>query len=208
MITFKQFMAEETRHEYFKRLTKTLNIKKLGSGMYATVFQHPVYHNVAVKYVNPRVDPMFMKYVRLCQKHQENRWIPKIVSIESVKIQDDWDVKTRGRDAKPNEPGVLIFFQKLRHAKKQEINSAFDEILNSLPDEIADNIFADNNERNFENMAIEEWRQISKYSSDPDTRALAKILMQVEACDIHNGNVMMRDEGGKTQLVFTDPVAS
>ena len=73
-------IAEETVADYVKRLTKTLNIKKLGGGHFSSVFQHPVYHNVAVKLCTKQ-DPMAVLYLRECAKRPGNPWLPKIISI-------------------------------------------------------------------------------------------------------------------------------
>lgn len=214
-----ELIREETRQQYFNRLTKSLNIQKLGRGKFATVFQHPAYHNVAVKYVNPVEDPMYIKYIKLCMRHQDNRWLPKIINMEPVSVQDELDVKRHGKGATGTEHGMIIFFQKLRKADKGEIKSAVQEILETLPD----NFFSYNlhglRERNrifisrshyssFGDLLLREWEILAKYSNKQDVKELARILLSVNAEDIHDGNVMMRDEGDKTQLVFTDPVAS
>jgi hypothetical protein len=49
-----------------------------------------------------------------------------------------------------------------------------------------------------------EWELIRRHSSSASLKELARILQDVRARDIHNGNVMLRG----SQLVFTDPVAS
>jgi len=205
MITFKQFILEdyETRDQYMKRLTKTLKIKQLGHGAYATVFQHPVYHNVAVKYVNPDDDPMYLEFIELCQKHPHNPWLPKVVGINNLTMQS-WHKKA------PNERGTLIFFQKLRKATSSDIKTAIQSILASVPDSVLqDKMRQDTRNLNgFHLLFPEEWKVIAQHSTDKNIREVAKILAQVRASDIHNKNVMMRDEGGKSQLVFTDPVAS
>lgn len=213
------FLIEETQVEYFNRLAKTLKIKELGEGAYAKVFQHPVYSNVAVKFFQD--DPMYVKYIRHCLKAQENPWIPKIVSVHKIKVDSHryhFDLKGQTRDK--FDQAYLVFFQKLREATTKEIKNAARQIVADLPDsyfypEFGD--IGDNNPwfdyrrsdiRSFENWSIRTWLRIAKFSKDEHIKQLAKILVAVEAKDIHDANVMMRDEGDRTQLVFTDPVAS
>lgn len=194
----KQILVEETRHEYLTRLTGTLKIKRLGKGAFASVFQHPVYSNVAVKYVDPDEDYAYMYFIRECMKKQHNRFLPKVIGINYVKMD-------RSQYADRSERGALIFFQKLRPAKVSEIKRAVSEMMDTLPN---DNPIRQDHSSTFEEFSSYEWEELAKHSSDRDIREVAKMMLKMKANDIHNGNVMMRDEGNKSQLVFTDPVAT
>lgn len=202
IMRFKEFLiTEENSGEYIQRLTKTLNVKRLGSGAYASVFQHPVYHNVAVKFVQE--DPAYVEYAWFCKKHPKNKWLPKVVSIHSVKFDEvDWE------DGNSDE-GTLVFFQKLRKAKPAEIKKAAQEILKDVPDSwFEKNTYERADYKNFYTFDDPEWNVVSKFAKDKDTKELALELEGMGANDIHDANVMMRDEGDRSQLVFTDPVAS
>jgi len=214
----RELITEETKNEYFKRLVKTLKIKKLGEGAYASVFQHPVYHNVAVKFF--QYDPMYMKFIKHCMKHPENPWLPKVVSVHKLDIDNAWyDRAEKDKKREMKEDGYLVFFQKLRKATAKEIKIAAQDIISDLPEKVFLN--DDNAERgnfnfmfrradvdDFYNFENEEWEVVARMTKRPEVKKLAQILVSVGAQDIHNGNVMMRDEGDRTQLVFTDPVAS
>lgn len=196
----KQILIEETRHEYLTRLTRSFKIKRLGKGVYASVFQHPVYSNVAVKYVDPDDDYMYMDFIRMCMKKQHNRFLPKVIGISYVKMNHSWSW-----DPDKYERGALIFFQKLRPAKVSEIKRTVAEMMDTLPN---DNPIRQDHSSTFEEFSSYEWEELAKHSSDRDIREVAKMMLKMKANDIHNGNVMMRDEGNKSQLVFTDPVAT
>jgi hypothetical protein len=201
-------LAEDTAEEYLKKLVTTLKISKLGSGAYASVFQHPVYHNVAVKFFS--ADPMYLKYLKLCQKAQDNPWVPKIVSIHKLKMDDYGYDNLVGEKRTEKEEGYLVFFQKLRRAKASEIKAAIQDILSDLPDPLFyPNDFAlfdmARKDFSFELMTGQDWGVVTKWTKRPEIKQIARILTAVDANDIHSQNMMMRDEGDRTQLVFTDP---
>jgi hypothetical protein len=62
--------------------------------------------------------------------------------------------------------------------------------------------------RDFNRLEPEDWKMIAKLSKQPAVKQVAQIMVSLRAVDFHDENVMMRDEGGRSQLVFTDPVAS
>ena len=197
-----ELLQEETHNEYIARLVKTLNIKKMGQGFYSHVFQHPVYHNVAVKII--RDDPMYLRFAKFCLDNPLNPWLPKIVSIHKVKVDDaKYDSrKSSGVDRTFTEPIHIVFFQKLRSAKAREIQNWVYKVIKDLPT-------ADEYEyRNFDDFHRSDWADIAKYSNDDALRKVAQFFVRINARDIHNGNVMIRDDGAYPQLVFTDPVAS
>jgi hypothetical protein len=206
----QELLNEETKKEYFERLTKSLNISKLGSGTYATVFSHPLYHNVAVKYVEN--DPKYMKFIRFCLDHQDNPWLPKIIHIQKVKMDDEIYDTRKKWDRILERKAYIIFFQKLRKATFLEIASALDDMLSDIPDSKFEVDRGFERERfyyrYFSRLEPEDWKMIAKLSKQPAVKQVAQLMVSLGAVDFHNENVMMRDEGGRSQLVFTDPVAS
>lgn len=210
MITFKQFLNEETVDQYIDRLVKTLKIKKLGSGAFASVFQHPVYHNVAVKIFE--YDPMYVKYIKICQK-STNPWLPRVVSIHKIRMDEveTWRHRNYGDKIKKIDSWI-VFFEKLRPVKKAELKAATQKFLAEFPDSDFD--FNDRRSwfeasrgsyESFEELSSSTWQQLAKIAKNPEIKEVAKILDSVRANDIHDGNVMVRSDG---QVVFTDPVAS
>jgi hypothetical protein len=198
-----ELLQEETLDQYTAKLVKTLNIKKLGRGMYASVFQHPVYHNVAVKVVQD--DPAYMYFAKFCMKNPDNQWLPKIVSIHAV----DFDGRRKSSH--------IIFFQKLRPARRSEIKAAMQQIFKTIPIKyFAQDAQDAQDDPLFKPMAHYDdfqdldghWRHIANKTTDDDVRVVAKYFANLNGVDLHHNNVMMRDDRGRAQLVFTDPVAS
>lgn len=196
-----ELLGEETLKQYSERLMHTLGIKRLGRGNFAQVFQHPVYHNVAVKVVKD--DPGYIKYAWFCMKNPTNPWLPKIIDVVDVKIDDDdYDEDNdywRRTNKKPLQvPIEVVFFEKLRPASSQEIYAAVQKVLADVPStELVREFFWD-----FTSFNRDTWHVVATYTTDPDLKQFAQLAHDERFEDIHNGNVMMRGN----QLVFTDPV--
>lgn len=200
-----ELLQEETADEYLKRLVKTLGIKKLGKGRYASVFQHPVYQNVAVKVFDSSHDSEYLKFVEFCLANQLNPWLPKIIGTETATVDSKY-VRTDRMAHFPKPTVSIVFFQKLRKAKFPEIKKATQVFLDSVPEKY----FLDEKEtyQAFEDFGSEVWELLGKHAADPHIAQVSKFFFKIGANDVHENNVMMRDEGGRSQLVFTDPVAS
>lgn len=204
-----ELIFEEDRHKnYLNHLIKDIGIKQLGAGSYANVFQHPTYHNVAVKVVR-REDPLYMKFIRLCIKYQGNPWLPRIISIHDIDFykaeKDILNIPSSGKEH-------IIFFEKLRPATSEEITKALLFFLDFKEQNIISfdvlEYIKHKRTSNFSFLLLEDWELISKKHPRKSCRELAKIIIEaadgVEP-DIHDENVMIRNDG---QLVFTDPLAS
>lgn len=61
---------------------------------------------------------------------------------------------------------------------------------------------------NLEELLVDHAKHIIAHSSDPNIVELSKSLVKVGTDDLHDGNIMMREEGGALHPVITDPVAS
>ncbi len=234
----QDIVTEERLDDYIKRLTKTLRIKKLGSGYYSSVFQHPVYHNVVVKLCRKQ-DPKTIFYLREGAKNPGNPWFPKIVGIHKVTFHDE-DLDPSFIEMDKHGDGLnyithIIFMQKLRPVRRREYTEATRRIFATMPDTAfelplppwkpragAEYIKqrAEIKKRNkkegrflppldeidsLTGMHADDWRKVAKLSADKHVRELAALLARIGADDIHDGNVMMRDDG---HPVITDPVAS
>lgn len=205
----QEIIVEEKVKDYITRLVRTLKIRELGAGYFSTVFQHPVYHNVAVK-VTHKSDPLSIVYLENAMKHPDNPWFPKIIGIYKVGYHGgDMQQKLINMDDDHmafSEIGHIVFMQKLRRATAKEIKNAVHEILATLPQHKFKYFRHRYVDGGFENM---DWELIEKYTTDEHVRQVAALLNALDADDIHEDNVMMRDDGvGKPHLVFTDPVAS
>lgn len=163
----------------YKRRLQKLRIKKLGSGLFSTVYQHPTHSDVVVKLVND--DPMYIKYAKYCMAHPKNAYLPKVYSIHRVTLVCEYT----GRRYHCH----LVFLEKLQSAGQKKISTLAKDLFGKL---------------RFTSVDYDEWRDLAKSTKDTQLRDLAKILYKLEAEDIHSENVMRRGD----QLVFTDPVAS
>lgn len=201
-----ELIQEETLEQYTDKLVKSLNVKTLGNGTYASVFQHPVYHNVAVKVVQD--DPAYMYFAKFCMKNSNNEWLPKIVSIHKVVVDNKY------KTGKGTAEAHIIFFQKLRPATTKEIKVAVQRVLKTIPPQYFDQggqddpLFDDMIDFTDFQELDEHWRHIANKTTDEDVRVVAKYFANLNGVDLHDKNVMMRDDKGRAQLVFTDPVAS
>lgn len=210
-------LYEETASQYEDRLIKTLGIKRLGAGVFSSVFEHPVYHNVVVKVVR-RVDDAYLRYAEWCmQQGTSNPWLPWIISMVPVTL----DYEAHEMYGKPN-PKVpvpkgkflphgrftggntfIIFMQRMEKAYKENIRDAIDYIATTLPEDVVEGLYL-YDRRSFLTFDQEDWYGIAKHTTDKHLAAFARMAVAEGFDDIHDGNVMMRGN----QLVFVDPVAS
>lgn len=195
----QELLAEETVPDYLRRLMGTLKIQELGKGKYASVFQHPMYHNVAVKIFE--YDPEYLAYIRLCQK-TKNRWLPHVVSVHKLKMDEVETWRHKKYNEKPGKTDAyIVFFEKLRAASMKEIWAAVKEIAKDVPEEHSMELL----DNTFEDWHRGHWQIVKQFAKDKDTKKLAEIAVRFGFHDVHDQNVMIRSNG---QLVFTDPVAS
>lgn len=239
----QELIAEEKVDAYLNRLTKSLKIKKLGSGYFSSVFQHPVYHNVSVK-ITRKADPVAMTWVKEAMQHLHNPWYPRIIGIHKVHFHSDEvrlaDIEDDVDNLLALEGRHIVFMEKLRPIKKAELKKAAVYIAHTLPShlflpadfheqlmalklkpwhphyvelkkklmkgvsikETQDTIF------NLEELLVHHARLVMAHSTDDNLVELCKSLIKVGTDDLHDGNIMMREEGGALHPVITDPVAS
>lgn len=196
-----ELLREETITDYVQRLTRELEIKSLGSGLFSYVFQHNTDPRVAVKLV---VDnPSYVRFARFCMENEGNRWLPRIFSIVPVSFTaGKWSDRT-----KLPTKGHVIFIERLSRATDAFIRKTALDVVAALPEEaFAGEVFT-KAISSFIDLGKKEWKAIARFSEDEDLRAAARYFATRSVpLDIHNENVMVR-RGGKPQLVFNDPVA-
>lgn len=178
------FLAEETLKDYSERLISTLNIKKLGSGAYAHVFQHPAFRNVVAK-VFTNKDATHRKYLTWCMQNQNNKYVPQIISMVPVKSETD-------------DKYNIVFMQKMSKVS----SNRFGNWLGDYFGEDAEDAYED-----------EDWEEIYRlmnngirFSKDADLKSIWAHIKSYGAnrFDLHADNVMLRGQ----QIVFSDPVGS
>lgn len=179
---YAYYMTEETLSAYSDRLVKTLNIKRLGSGAYAHVFQHPEFPNVVVK-VFTNKDKVYKRYAAWCMKHQSNKYVPKIIEIVPFKSES-------------GDSYNIAFMEKMTPMRNSTFNAWTKSItgdagLKAIDDYDYDKLF-------------KLFVKGMKASTDADLKAVMDHIFSYGQgmFDVHAGNVMRRG----TQIVFTDPV--
>lgn len=171
----------ETITEYRKRL-HDMGIKRLGSGLFSTVYQHPTLQNMVVKMI-VRNDPMYIEYAQKCSR-LDNPWLPKIYGIEYAKVLK------RGKEITV----AFVFLERLKRASRVEQQQAAEKITGNDYDWCG----------LYPHWDSFNWRLISANHKDENVKTVARLFDAIDVNDIHEENVMMRED----QLVFTDPVAS
>ena len=96
------YAKAELIDKYLKRLVSK-KIEHIGTGTEQMAFQHPTLPNVVVKLMGRRAG--FGEWAMLCHKNQSNPYLPKIYSINAVKLRHD----PKGEDRNH----LLIFTEKL-----------------------------------------------------------------------------------------------
>lgn len=203
-------LTEEELLDYFTRLKKKEKIKKLGDGQYAHVFQHPMYHNVAVKVFDPEEDHAYLHYLKWARRNQKNKYVPKIITVRTINQPETEDEYGDGAI-------TIVFMQKLRPAPVRAIRQLIAQCMTYA--EAADergHYTADWQDMHkvgdFTAFDSDVWWHVAEGARkgtvsqpvDRDLASLAAFFAEEDPEDIHNGNIMMTDDG---QLVFTDPLS-
>lgn len=182
LVNHRISLAEESLEQYSKRLVSSLKIKRLGSGAFAHVFQHPVYHNVAVK-VFAGHDKLYQRYMNWALKNQGNPYVPQIVSISKQKAAN-------------GETYTIVFMQKMERVSEEEFKKWY---VKSFGKDSYNAFTEDDFDSQFEEA--DEFIQRSKDQKLKDLWAHLKTYGRSKF-DLHPGNVMKRG----SQIVITDPV--
>lgn len=170
-------ITRESICEYHDRISE--RFKELGSGAFASVYQHPR-KDVVVKVFDAKDDNGYSKYLKWCLKNKKNPYAPKIYGVERFKNKDK------------NEEITIVFLEKLHSARQSDLTDLVNK--HSTPS------------RWCSEDDVERWQEIANTSKDKHLRALAKFLVkEADDLDLHSENFMWRP--GTKQLVFTDPLA-
>lgn len=164
---------------YVDSLEHDYNLKLLGEGVFASVFQHPVYVNMAVKIFN-HDDYAYQRYLEWCLENQHNSFVPQIQSITH-------------RESSTGDKLSFVFMEKLSRITSSRFQNFLNQMntLASLPGDY-----------DFEDYGSYDWRRIASKTKNADLKSLARRMAKFLPNDLHSGNIMKRNDG---QLVFTDP---
>jgi hypothetical protein len=182
-----QTLFEEELDDYIKRLKKTELMQKLGNGSFATVFQHPVYHNVVVKVFDGN-DYGYRDWLRFVKRNQHNDYVPKLVSLHYVENEYG------------DEIGI-VFMKKLSRAPVSKIKLLVKQLnVWCGKDKPIDHNYY------FEDFGKHDWAAIARKCKavDPSLAQVAAVFARNPPEDLHGANVMMDTDG---HLIFTDPFA-
>lgn len=184
--------SSQDKWEYLNSLKKIT--KMIGSGLYGYVFQHPLYHNVAVKIFDSD-DYAYLHYLsKFVIPNQNNRYVPKLIVGEDGRII--YKFRLRNRDI------IYIVFMK-RYDTIQNHWSQLDRYMRQQTG-IKDYSYKllDDPKDLFQSIVD----NIQIKNRDPDMYNLALYLIRFDDLDIHEGNIMWDSE--LRVPVFTDPIAS
>ena len=170
---------------------KQLKIKKLGSGLFADVFQHPEFPDIAVKAFDGTKETEYEKYLEWAILHQHNRFVPPII---------DWIRSPSHVGFTLNDVVTdIVFFKKLQKASRSQIKNATNEL--------CDLSKVDAGHSSTQELWTLERRAVLiglTKCDDPDAVEISEFFLRhTDRLDLHAANVMMHDN----QLVFTDPLA-
>lgn len=182
----KATRTSQSLDDYQEKLNK-LKIKSVGSGAYATVYQHPTEKRLVVKVFDPSEDLAYTTYAKWCLKNQENKYVPKILHYEEFSH----------KNKKPHI-GVVIL-EKLTVA---DCDDDFSEKINSF--------LRAKKIQNVNLYSLDYHSTWLKLARNPcnELKAFAKFMHKISrsnkgfSIDIHSGNILFR----KKQIVFTDPL--
>lgn len=183
-------LNEEKLAQYVRRLTKELNIKRLGRGNYAHVFKHPTHPDVVVKVFT--ADSGYERYLRFVKKNQRNKYVPRI--IDHVRIPDK-DVEGGWYN--------IVFMEKLTRASYDDLHQEMSRWARLAGLKHHDQFSTP------EELDLEDFEKLAYQTEDRDLAAVAREFLTLdndddEYFDLHDGNVMMRGN----QLVIIDPYAT
>lgn len=199
-------VQEESRSEYFKRLEDELKIRRLGNGAFARVFQHPTHPEVVVKVFTDE-DQAYNKYLKFCQAHPDNKYLPKILSVHrhvNNPFKPDHD---RTDDEIVDDRYTIVFMEKLEPSTMRAVTSFAEKLAG--PDYL--DLAADKKDDLFHLTLFRrpQWLALAKQKHDPDLAEFAKFFAatftnsSASFPDLHDSNIMQRG----SQLVFTDPTS-
>lgn len=165
-----------TKRQFEKYLDWLIDVQKLptlGSGAFSYVFEHPDDPRVACKVAYN--DPYGAEYIRWCVDHQRNKYVPKIYEHVTEPL---------GR-----KQLHYVFMERLRTPRRKTCKRIAAEWYQlgwgePVPHEIT-----------FDDLFTDDCLVLARQTKD---RALAEVMdfltlpRRNDACDIHNGNVMMR----------------
>lgn len=193
-------LFEERLVDYVKRLISKENVKKLGAGAYAAVFQHPEFKNMVVK-VFTSADKNYASYLKWTLAHQSNKWVPKIVDVVPIKSET-------------GDEYTIVFMKKLTPATDEMIDQAnkklFQKLLARYGTRFDDERLLPAQRKNSRIDLTEPTSFAAAMpfvkEQDPDLYDFLKFLKAGNHgnADLHADNVMFDGD----QLVFTDPIGA
>lgn len=166
-------MSNRRFEKYLDWLIDEQKLRLIGSGVFSCVFEHPEDPRVACKVAYN--DPYGAEYIRWCIDHQRNKYVPKIYEyvvepLGSKELQYVFMERLRAPTLATRKRVAAEWYQKGWGKPSSRVITLKD-------------------------IQSSECRALARQTSD---RALAEVMefltlpRKDDACDIHDGNVMMR----------------
>jgi hypothetical protein len=195
--SFKQQKAPEPLSDYQARL-RDMRIKRLGSGAYSSVYQHPKIKRIVVKVGEEESGAL--AWLRFASRNQDNPYVPKIYGMRRYKDKDTYFgnyfivfIERLTEYYKLPLKQKLLILQKHLGPYVTKKNMTYDIFINLAGDrDTYIDLFAQH-----KRLGVP-----SKYLLDV-FRFLLTTRGEYGEYDIRDANIMLR---GKSQIVFTDPL--
>jgi hypothetical protein len=173
----------------------------LGGGQQARAYNsYPKNNVVKLANITGPDDPVY-QFLRVCLKHQDNPYFPKIYNVKKYKLNTDRSTKVI------NKYKLVITMERLRHvtlADTKLLERLFGLSFKKFQDDRTAGKF-------LRSMFYDQgWRQeLIKNTKDVKLKQALKLvepLFRHYQGDMHLGNIMLRGTGSGAQLVIIDPV--
>jgi len=195
------------------RSNRNKQLERIGRGIFARVFGYRVPRNTVIKFAKLSNDPeddMFVRFINLVLKHQNNPFFPRIYGAKIYEYPDSTYM------ADPNDMQYVLFLNMERLLPLTDpkiVHMSVPLFAQIGVDQSYSDLLQTKDIKNLRDaMHDKEFReQLVHASKNPQFReamTLLEPLISGELQDMHTGNWMVRLTGSGPQLVITDPVMS
>jgi len=224
MLTFNTFLKEKKieipkSNKPITGVFNNPNMEVLGTGIQSTVYSMKSQPSSVLKVVNVVGDnDPSIQFLRLCSNHQDNPYFPIVrgfklydraeLSAEDVIfLQQNLEYKQyKGKQI------LLISMEKLNSIKDFEPERVLKmlQVLGLVPTDIEFEDYYDPIKTMWNRFKDSNYRQLMMTNTpDPKLKNALRLLeplFKKFKPDVHGNNIMMRYNGSKIHLVFTDPI--
>jgi len=179
-------------------------LRMLGSGCYATAYQHPVYADRVVKVLRYR-DRGYTAFIRATIRLQDRgkpcAWLPRVYEATMFHVRSPYAPNASRRDY---DRVLVLVLDKLVGANDSDLLTPHQQrVIDGLRENRIWDVPSGELLRRFGELSpgAKMFRQLRRAEN-----VIRYAMNKARAtCDLHWGNVMFKPDSG--QLVFTDPLA-